>query len=119
MVCGQQQARLLWLQHLQLDWEEICTVQLSLLQEVLEQRAEVFREELSTLKNHKSVIRVDASVLPKFCKSAFSALCPGTKVGQELDRLLVEGISELVQYAEWAAPIAQVFEERSLNSRLR
>lgn len=80
----------------------------SLLQEVLQQRASVFREELGTLKDYKAVIRVDPSVLPKFCKARSVPYALRAKVDQELDQLVAEGILEPVQYAELAAPIVPV-----------
>jgi len=54
------------------------------------------------------VIRVDPSVLPKFCKARSLPYALQAKVDQELDRLVAEGILEPVQYAEWAAPIVPV-----------
>ncbi len=97
-----------WLQQLRLDWPTICTVQFSPLH--------VFRDELGTLKDYKAVIRVDPSVLPKFCKARSLPYALQAKVDQELDRLVAEGILEPVQYAEWAAPIVPVLKsDRSVR----
>ena len=68
----------------------------------------MFKEELATLKDYKAVIRVDASVPPKFCKACSVPYDLRAKVDQELDQLVAEGILEPVQYAEWAAPIVPV-----------
>ena len=131
MIYGQQQARLPlvvvagegpclmgrdWLQQLRLDWPIICTIQFSPLQEVLQRRTSVFREELGTLKDYKAVIRVDPSVPPKFCKACSMPHALRAKVDQELDRLVSEGILEPVQYAKWAAPIVLVLKsDRSVR----
>ena len=65
----------------------------SLLQEVLQLRASVFREELGTLKDYKAVIRVDSSVPQKFCKARSVPYALRAKVDQELDQLVAEGIA--------------------------
>ena len=97
-----------WLQHLRLYWQRICTLYVSTLQEVLAHRAEVFPEGLGTQKDYRATIHVDASVPPKFCKARSVPYALRAEVDQELDRLVADGILELVQYAEWAAPIVPV-----------
>ena len=79
-----------WLQHLWLDWQRICTLHVSPLQEVLAQRAEVSQEGLGTLKDYIATIHVDASVPPKFCKARSVPYALRAKVDQKLVRLVMD-----------------------------
>ena len=107
-----------WLRHVQLDWQSIGCVQSSSVQDVLAAHAEVFNEELGTLRDYKASIHVDSSVLPKFCKARSVPYAMRDKVDRELDRLVTEGILEPVQYAEWAAPIVPVLKSDQVSVRI-
>ena len=65
------------LQHLRLNWQTICTVLLSPLQEVLEQHAEVFQEELGTLglQGYHPGGCLDTTKVLQSSYSSYSALC--------------------------------------------
>ncbi|KAG1937540.1 retrotransposable element [Pimephales promelas] len=69
-----------WLEELQMQWSEIKLVQSEMtLQQVLFQHAEVFKEELGTLR-----------------------------VEEEINRLLRDKIISPVKYSEWAAPVVPI-----------
>ena len=56
------------LQHLQLDWPNICLFQSASVQEILAAHPEVFRKELGTLQSYKATIHVESSAC-QFCKA--------------------------------------------------
>lgn len=58
-----------WLEHIVLDWHEICHVSCTPLQSVLDKHQEVFQKGLGTLKNFKAKIHVDPDAAPRFCKA--------------------------------------------------
>ena len=107
-----------WLQHLQLDWPNICLLRSASVQEVLAAHSQVFREELGTLQGHKATIHVESTARPRFCKARSVPYAMRAKVDQELDRLVADGILEPVQYAEWAAPIIPILKRDQVSVRI-
>ncbi len=97
-----------WLQSLQLDWQEIHRLYDRPVDKVLDPHSEVFRDELGTLKGFKAKIYVDPSVAPRFCKARPVLYAMRDLVEKELDRLAQQGVIELVQFADRAAPIVPV-----------
>ena len=98
------------LSQLKLDWGEIMhvckrdPVQSGLLAEV----PGVFSEGLGKLKDVQVKIHVKNGAIPRFFKARPIPYALKEKVENELDRLQHEGIIELVQFSEWAAPIVPV-----------
>ncbi len=107
-----------WLQNLQLDWELIHRLEESPLQEVLRRHADVFKEELGTLRGHQVRIDVDPAVSPRFCKARPVPYALRSLVDKGLDRLMEQGIIEPVQFADWAAPIVPVLKADKSSVRI-
>ena len=77
-----------WLEHLQLDWaaiHKICSGED--VQVMLDRHAEVFKEELGSLRDTKVKLHVDPSVQPKSCKPRRVPFSVKHKVEVELQRL--------------------------------
>ena len=67
------------------------------------------------MKDFKTKFYVDETVPPKAHSVPYAMQ---TKVKVELERLTREGIIELVQYAEWAAPIVPVLTSDKTSVRI-
>ena len=63
------------------------------------------------LKGHKAKISVDPGAQPRFCKAHPVPYAVRMIVDAELDRLQQEGIIELVQFANSAAPVVPVVKQ--------
>ena len=70
--------------------------------------AELFSEELGTIKTFCAELNVDPAVKPKFFKAHTVPFALRTAIEDELDRLEREGIIERVTHSEWATPIVAV-----------
>ena len=97
-----------WLSCIRLNWDEIHQIHNSSLKAVLDRHSVVFQEGLGELKGYKAKITVDPQATPRFCKARPVPYAIKTKVEEELDRLMAEGIIEPRQFADWAAPIVPV-----------
>ena len=98
-----------WLEALRLDWRTIFRVgQRQTLPEVLEQHANVFKQELGELKGTQAKIHVDDNVRPRFEKARTVPFAIREKVEEELERLQALGVIRPVQFSDWAAPIVPV-----------
>ena len=53
-------------------------------------------------------MHADPEETPKFCRARPVPYAMQAKMEQEIDRLVNEGILELVQFADWAVPIVSV-----------
>ena len=98
-----------WLEHLQLDWaaiHKICSGED--VQVMLDRHAEVFKEELGSLRDTKVKLHVDPSVQPKSCKPRRVPFSVKHKVEVELQRLQEESVIEPVQFSHWATPIVPI-----------
>ena len=94
-----------WLGHIQLDWRQIQHIHTSSLQKVLNRHKPVFEGGLGTMEWFKDKIYVDPIAHPRFIPAR------SDKVDKELDRLQEEGILELVEILEWAAPIVPILKQ--------
>ena len=98
-----------WLSTLELDWHTIFSVQTSrTLQELLEEKEEVFRTGLGTLEGVTAKIYVDPDVQPRYHKPRTVPFALRKKVDEELERLQTLGVIYPVQFSDWAAPIVPV-----------
>ncbi|XP_078253747.1 ER membrane protein complex subunit 2 isoform X1 [Rhinoraja longicauda] len=118
-LCGRN-----WLKKLTLNWKEIKHASdksyqedikhikemphLTSIQDVLELHAEVFKDELGTLRDVKATILVEPGARPKFCKSRPLPFAMKARVEAELDRLEKANIITPVKHSEWAAPVVPV-----------
>ena len=99
-----------WLTKIRLDWTQLCSnhVCYSLsLQGILADYSTVFDTELGTLKDFKAIIRVDPAAQPRFCKPRAVPYALKEKIKKELDWLLKQGVTEKINFSEWAAPLFQ------------
>ncbi|XP_046565949.1 uncharacterized protein K02A2.6-like [Haliotis rubra] len=78
------------------------------LQDILQDHAEVFKNELGTLKNVKARIEVEEDTTPKYVKARPVPYSLRQKVDDEIDRLVKENILEPIDCSEWATPIVPV-----------
>ena len=60
-------------------------------------------------------IEVDLQATPRFCKARTLPYAMRSKVEEELDRLLAEGIVEPEEYADWVAPVVAVLKSNYKN----
>ena len=99
-----------WLRRIRLDWKAINQVRTPspTLEEILAQNANVFREELGTVKGATAKIHVDPQAQPRFFRQRPVPYALKAKVDQELERLQQCGVIEPVQFSDWAAPIVPV-----------
>ena len=108
-----------WLKCIHLNWKEIFQIQgvsdrnqvvekPARLQLILEKYANVFEEELGTMKSVKAKIHVPAEAQPKFIKARPVPYTLKPSIEAELERLQEAEIIEPVQFSEWAVPVVPV-----------
>ncbi|XP_062864462.1 uncharacterized protein K02A2.6-like [Trichomycterus rosablanca] len=99
-----------WLEDIKLNWAGLNYTKSDeiSLQKVLQKHADVFREELGTLKGTKAVVHVAANATPRFYRPRVVPYAMRVKLEREIDRLLKENIITPVKYAEWAAPVVPI-----------
>ena len=105
-----------WLKQLKIDWKRVFDVlkvenqdgRPEELGEVLEKHKAVFSEGLGKLKDYKVNIELKEFAKPRFCKARTVPYALRSRIEEELDRLVKEGIYVPVKYSPWAAPIVPV-----------
>ena len=98
-----------WLAELQLDWRELYLVHQSLsLQDILNNHAAVFTEELGEAKGVTAKLHVSDTVKPCFCRARTVPHALKVKVEQALQQLIDQKVIESVSMSDWAAPIVPV-----------
>ena len=101
-----------WLEHIPLDWSNICSVKSRLLEEdlsqVLEQSKEVFQDGIGTVKNACASLQLQPNAQPKFHPPRQIPLPLKPLVEQEIQRLVNNGSWEKVTYSDWGTPIVPV-----------
>ena len=100
-----------WLQTLRLEWASICRIQATpseTLSKLLEQHAELFKDELGMVKGTTAKIHVDSEAQPRFCRPRTVPYALREKVDREIERLEKDGVIEPVQFSDWAAPVVPV-----------
>jgi len=107
-----------WLGSIRLDWCKIHHITSTGLQNLLEKYKEVFSEKLGSFRGREAKIEVDSQATPRFCKARTLPYAMRSKVEEEIDRLLAEGIVEPVEYADWAAPVVAVLKRNRKSVRL-
>jgi len=98
-----------WLSSIQLNWNQIFTVQTASrsLESVLDKFNDVFGES-GQLKNHSVKIHLKENATPKFCKARQPPFALRESIEQELSRLENAGIIKKVQFSDWATPVVPV-----------
>ena len=98
-----------WLSKLKLDWKSIFSTQVQeTLQEVLERHEAVFGPELGCVQGTTAKLQVDPEAAPRFCKARTVPYALRSRVEQELQRLVSQGVIEQVEFSDWAAPIVPI-----------
>lgn len=103
-----------WLRKIRLDWQQIKRLafeskqEFKTVQDVLEKYADLFKDELGTLKAVKATIQVKPDARPRFFKSRPLPFAMKSQVEKELERLEETGIISPVKHSEWATPIVPV-----------
>ena len=75
---------------------------------MLDKHSDVFSEGLGELQNVEAKIHIDKEEQPRFFKARQVPFAIRGKVEEELDRLQLLGVIQLVQFSDWAAPIVPV-----------
>lgn len=101
------------LQKVHLNWWEIWgeVKSITVAQDILAKYADVFRDELGTLKGTLVKLCVDPNAQPRFFKPRTVPYAMRAKVEAELERLQQAGVIEPVKSSDWAAPIVPVTKE--------
>ena len=97
---------------IKLDWKSITetvnNVTSLCYQLLLDKYADVFKDELGTLKLMKAQLQVQSQAIPKFCKPRPVPFALREALEKELSRLEQLGILQKVNHSDWAAPIVVV-----------
>ena len=97
-----------WLEHLQIDWEQVHQISTSALERLLHHKKKLFEPGLDNLQGLRAKFYMHPAATPKFCKPRQVRYAMWAKVETELDRLLVKDIIKPVKFADWVAPIVLV-----------
>ena len=102
-----------WLQAIQLDWPAIFSqgqysVQADVVDELKTKYADIFKQELGTVKGIKAALHIKENVRPIFCRSRQVPFALRPAVERELARMQSEGIIVPVDFSEWATPLVCV-----------
>ena len=100
-----------WLRRIELDWKTIGVLRKAKSlseQSLLSKHAQLFQDELGTIKSAQAQLYLKPDTKPKFFKPRPVPFALKTAVEQELDRLESAGIIQSVPTSEWAAPIVVV-----------
>ena len=106
------------LQSLRLDRNVIHHMTDIPLKEALGKHVEVFKDELGMFRDYRVKIDIDPAVRPRFCRARPVPYALPSLMERELDWLLQQGILELVQLAERAAPIVPVLKANKMSVRI-
>ena len=86
------------------------------LQNILAKHQNVFEKGLEHLRGYDAKIHVQQEGEPKFMKARSVAYAMKEKFEKELDRLMLLGNLEPIQFSEWASPIIPVLKsDRSVR----
>ena len=98
-----------WLKHIHLDWKGMFQVhRCERLEHILADKAELFSEELGTLRGMTAKITVDPQATPRFFRPRKVPYALREKVEEALFKLQESGVITPVQFSDWAAPIVPV-----------
>jgi len=107
-----------WLNKIRLNWNEIFHVdqsegelrleEVSELNNLFSEFAELFGADLGLMKGEKAKIYIKDNAIPKFCKARPIPYSLRPKVEIEINRMVELGILQPVEVSEWATPIVPV-----------
>ena len=103
------------MKHIKLDWksivETVYNVTSLCYQPLLDKYADVFKDQLGTLKLMKAQLQVQSQAIPKFCKPRPVPFALWEALEKELSHLEQLGILQKVNHSDWAPPIVVVLKE--------
>ena len=101
-----------WMRHIKLDWKSIAeavnNVTSPCYQPLLDKYAEVFKDELGTLKLMIAQLQIQSQVAPRFCKPCPVPFALKEALERKLLHLEQLGILQKVNHSNWAAPIVVI-----------
>ena len=98
-----------WLSKIQLDWNSIKAVAVSMsLSQMLERFQPVLEPGMGVMTQLTAHLTLKEHAEPRFFKPHPIPFAIKDRVGRELDRLEKSGVLHRVDYADWAAPIVPV-----------
>ena len=103
-----------WLRQIRLNWNELYRIDgrpTPTLNQILDKHREVFKDELGLVKGVAVKIHVEPDVKPRFFRPRPVPLALKSKLEDELNRLLKEGIIQPVQFSDWATPVVPVVKD--------
>ncbi|XP_031422660.1 uncharacterized protein K02A2.6-like [Clupea harengus] len=102
-----------WLEKMRFDWSTIFMISKAEpgLTTVLEKYAEVFKDELGSMKNIMTKLDLKSGSKPRFMKARAVPYALRPKVEAELKSLVESGVLEPVSVSEWATPIVPVIKK--------
>lgn len=107
-----------WFKPIGLSWEAIHYTVHTGLTSILNQNSEVFEDGLGTFQGFEAHLEIDPNAQPRFNKARPIPYAKRQGVEDELDRLVVEGTLEPVEYSDWAAPIVAVLKADKKTIRI-
>ena len=103
-----------WLTQIKLNWNQIFKLDskpTQTLKQIVDKHHEVFKDELGLVKGVAVKIHMESVVKPMFFKPRPVPFALRSKMEEDLNRLLKEGIIEPVQFSDWATPVVPVVKE--------
>ncbi|XP_043229035.1 uncharacterized protein K02A2.6-like [Amphibalanus amphitrite] len=100
-----------WLKVFRLDWKSFATMNMVEKGDIQKQYPEVFLKGKGPIKSFKVEVKLKEGATPGFFKPRSVPYALRTKVTEELDRLVNEGILVPVTSSEWASPIVTVMKQ--------
>lgn len=102
-----------WLEKIKINWQEVHLVvkESASLENILRKHAEVFSEELGSMKDITVKLTIKSDSTPKCLKARPVPYAIKPKVEMELDRLEKTGVLKKVSVSEWATPIVPVMKK--------
>ena len=104
-----------WQTKIRLDWGNLNRIDTddhkSELERVLDNHADVFKDELGILQDVTAKIHIDEQAKPRFYRPRTVPYALRNKENKEIDRLTKNGIIEPVELSDWAAPIVPVVKQ--------
>ena len=108
-----------WLNIIQLDWSQLFKTSIKQmdidvsrktkkLEDILNRHKVVFEGGIGKMNKIKANVTLKDSTVPKFCKPRPVAYALRSKIEEDLDRLVKEGILTSITHSDWATPIVPV-----------
>ena len=102
-----------WMKEIKLDWKLLQSLHSvnkvdDQLQSLLENHAEVFRDELGSLRDIKVTLQISPDAQPCYHRPRPIPYALRSRVEDELTRLEEDGVIEPVAHSDWDAPIVPV-----------